>query len=146
MPLWSAVAATTLSGATITLGSTVLSCALAIEVEKQAHRALFRIAPHKYATVDYVPYGLTQSQMDDVHQRFPRKQQRKQSQMLPNHAARQQTSELNLTGSDEFIFYEAPSSARSTKTTTAATTAVRVPAADGVDVLRQEVLTSAWMG
>jgi hypothetical protein len=146
MPWWSAVTAATLSGATITLGSTVLSCALAIEVEKQAHRALFRIAPHKYATVDYVPYGLTQSQMDDVHRRYPRKQQLKQPKMLPSHESRQLASELNLTGSDEFVLNEAPSSVRSTKMTTAATTAVLVPASDGVDVLRQEVLTSAWMG
>jgi hypothetical protein len=55
----------TLQGAAITLGSTVISCGLAIQVEASAHRLLFWCAPEKYANVEYA-YGLEQSQLDSV--------------------------------------------------------------------------------
>ena len=55
----------TLQGAAITLGSTVISCGLAIQVEASAHRLLFWCAPQKYANVEYA-YGLEQSQLDSV--------------------------------------------------------------------------------
>jgi len=55
----------TAKGATITLGSTVASCALAIQVEKSANRLFFWWAPHRYAGVERAS-GLTQSQLDSV--------------------------------------------------------------------------------
>jgi hypothetical protein len=54
-----------LQGAAITLGSTVISCGLAIQVEASAHRLLFWCAPEKYANVEQA-YGLDQSQLDSV--------------------------------------------------------------------------------
>lgn len=45
-------------GVLATCGSTAIACGLAIQVEKSAHRMLFRLAPHKYATVEQA-YGLT---------------------------------------------------------------------------------------
>jgi hypothetical protein len=55
----------TFQGAAITLGSTVISCGLAIQVEASAHRLLFWCAPEKYANVEQA-YGLEQSQLDSV--------------------------------------------------------------------------------
>jgi hypothetical protein len=55
----------TLQGAAITLGSTVISCGIAIQVEASAHRLLFWCAPEKYANVEQA-YGLDQSQLDSV--------------------------------------------------------------------------------
>jgi hypothetical protein len=55
----------TLQGAAIKLGSTVIACGLAIQVEASAHRLLFWCAPEKYAHVEYA-YGLDQSQLDSV--------------------------------------------------------------------------------
>lgn len=43
----------TASGATITLGSTVISCALALQIEAASHRTLFRFFPHWYANVEH---------------------------------------------------------------------------------------------
>jgi hypothetical protein len=55
----------TVSGAAITLGSTFISCGLAVQVEASAHRLLYWCAPEKYANVEYA-YGLEQSQLDSV--------------------------------------------------------------------------------
>lgn len=49
-------------GALATFGSTAIACGLACQVEKSAHQLLFRLAPHKYATVDQA-YGLTEEQL-----------------------------------------------------------------------------------
>lgn len=49
----------------LTLGSTVVSCALALQVEKSANRLFFYLVPHKYAEVDEA-YGLTREQLDSV--------------------------------------------------------------------------------
>lgn len=59
-------------GAAITLGSTAVSCALALQVEKSAHRLFFWAAPHWYAKVDQA-YGLTEEDLQDARlagQRF----------------------------------------------------------------------------
>lgn len=55
----------TARGAGITLGSTVISCGLAIQVEKNANRLFFYAAPHWYANVDYA-YGITDEQLASV--------------------------------------------------------------------------------
>jgi hypothetical protein len=55
----------TAKGAGITLGSTVISCGLAIQVEKTANRLFFFAAPHWYANVDYA-YGITDEQLASV--------------------------------------------------------------------------------
>jgi hypothetical protein len=65
MTWWARPLLKTVQGATITLGSTIISCALALQVEKSANRVFFYAAPHKYATVDRA-YGLTQEQLESV--------------------------------------------------------------------------------
>jgi hypothetical protein len=61
----------TAKGAAITLGSTVVSCGLAIQVEKSANRLLFYAAPHWYADVEYA-YGISEEQLRSVrHLRDP---------------------------------------------------------------------------
>ena len=49
-------------GGLATFGSTAIACGLACQVEKAAHRLLYRWAPHKYASVDHA-YGLTEEQL-----------------------------------------------------------------------------------
>jgi hypothetical protein len=49
-------------GAAITLGSTAISCTLALTVEQSAHRLFFWAAPHWYAKVDQA-YGLTEEDL-----------------------------------------------------------------------------------
>ena len=49
-------------GGLATFGSTAIACGLACQVEKAAHRLLYRWAPHKYASVDHA-YGLTDEQL-----------------------------------------------------------------------------------
>lgn len=49
-------------GAAITLGSTAISCTLALTVEQSAHRLFFWVAPHWYAHVDQA-YGLTEDDL-----------------------------------------------------------------------------------
>mmetsp|Transcript_21939 Transcript_21939/g.62482 ORF Transcript_21939/g.62482 Transcript_21939/m.62482 type:complete len:231 (+) Transcript_21939:357-1049(+) len=63
------VAVTTAKGATITLGSTVASCVLAMHIESASHKFLYHYFPHKYANVEYA-FGLTQRQLDAAHIRF----------------------------------------------------------------------------
>jgi hypothetical protein len=61
----------TAKGAAITLGSTVVSCGLAIQVEKSANRLFFYAAPHWYADVEYA-YGISEEQLRSVrHLRDP---------------------------------------------------------------------------
>jgi hypothetical protein len=55
----------TAKGAGITLGSTVISCGLAIQVEKTANRIFFYAAPHWYANVESA-YGITDEQLASV--------------------------------------------------------------------------------
>ena len=59
---WTRPAVSFAQGAAITLGSTAISCALALQVEKSAHRFFFWAAPHWYAKVDQA-YGLTQEDL-----------------------------------------------------------------------------------
>lgn len=54
-------------GAVITLGSTAVSCMLAIQVERSAHRLLFSVAPHLYASVDHA-YGLSEEDLQYARQ------------------------------------------------------------------------------
>jgi hypothetical protein len=65
---WARPLLMTAKGATVTLGSTVLSCALALQVEQSANQFFFYLMPHKYATVDKA-YGLTQEQLLSVRRR-----------------------------------------------------------------------------
>ena len=51
-----------LKGAGVTLGSTVLSCGLAIQIEKSAHRLLYHCKPEWYATVEQA-HGLTPDEL-----------------------------------------------------------------------------------
>lgn len=53
------------NGALITTGSTLVSCALALQIEKWGHQTLFWLAPEKYAHVESA-YGLTTEQLDSV--------------------------------------------------------------------------------
>jgi hypothetical protein len=55
----------TAKGAGITLGSTVISCGLAIQVEKTANRIFFYAAPQWYANVEYA-YGITDEELASV--------------------------------------------------------------------------------
>lgn len=55
---WTRPALSFAQGAAITLGSTAVSCALALQVEQSAHRLFFWMAPHWYATVEQA-YGLS---------------------------------------------------------------------------------------
>ena len=50
--IYSAAKATA-TGASITLGSTVFSCYLAIKIEAAGHRTLFSFFPHWYANVEH---------------------------------------------------------------------------------------------
>mmetsp|Transcript_17494 Transcript_17494/g.32792 ORF Transcript_17494/g.32792 Transcript_17494/m.32792 type:complete len:129 (-) Transcript_17494:205-591(-) len=59
---WTRPAVSFAQGAAITLGSTAVSCALALQVEKSAHRLFFWAAPHWYAKVDQA-YGLTEEDL-----------------------------------------------------------------------------------
>ncbi|CAB9506573.1 expressed unknown protein [Seminavis robusta] len=43
----------TATGASITLGSTVFSCYLALQIEAASHRTIFAFFPHWYANVEY---------------------------------------------------------------------------------------------
>uniref|UniRef100_A0A7R9WSR5 Uncharacterized protein n=1 Tax=Craspedostauros australis TaxID=1486917 RepID=A0A7R9WSR5_9STRA len=61
-------AVTTAKGATITLGSTVASCMLAMQIEATAHRVIYHYMPHKYANVDQA-FGLTRQQLEAVRVR-----------------------------------------------------------------------------
>ena len=65
MTWWARPLLRTAQGATITFGSTIISCGLALQVESSANQLFFYLMPHKYATVDYA-YGLTQDQLDSV--------------------------------------------------------------------------------
>lgn len=53
------------AGAAVTLGSTFVSCGLALEIEKNAHRLFYWYAPQWYADVDKA-YGLSAEQLADV--------------------------------------------------------------------------------
>jgi len=55
----------TASGATITLGSTVVSCALALQIEAASHRTLFKFFPHWYANVEHA-YGIPDEMLATV--------------------------------------------------------------------------------
>ena len=55
------------SGAAITVGSTFVSCALALQVERSAHQFFFWAAPHWYARVDQA-YGLTEEDLQYARQ------------------------------------------------------------------------------
>lgn len=56
-------------GAAITLGSTLISCFLAIQVEATAHRFLFWLKPQLYVNVDQA-HGLTPQQLYSVRQQY----------------------------------------------------------------------------
>lgn len=53
------------AGVTITLGSTVISCASALQIESASHRTLFRFFPHWYANVEHA-YGIPDALLSSV--------------------------------------------------------------------------------
>jgi len=55
--IWTSIIRPFFSGATITLGSTIISCTGALYVEKTAHRTLYRWFPHWYGEVEQA-FGL----------------------------------------------------------------------------------------
>jgi hypothetical protein len=66
MPWWTRpLVVTTVKGATITLASTLLSCALAIQVEKSANRLFFSVCPEKYAALE-TAYGIDPAELEAV--------------------------------------------------------------------------------
>jgi len=56
-------------GASITLGSTILSCVLAIQIEATGHQVLFYCRPHWYKNVAQA-HGLTAEQLNSVRGDF----------------------------------------------------------------------------
>ena len=64
---WTRPVASFAQGAAITLGSTAVSCALALQVEQSAHRFFFWCAPHWYARIDQA-YGLTAEDLQYARQ------------------------------------------------------------------------------
>jgi hypothetical protein len=55
----------TIRGATVTFGSTIVSCYAACKIEHGANQLIYHFAPHKFANVEYAA-GLTQEQLDAV--------------------------------------------------------------------------------
>ncbi|GKY90374.1 hypothetical protein MPSEU_000011400 [Mayamaea pseudoterrestris] len=90
-PWWARPLLKTAQGATITFGSTIISCALALQVEQSANRLFFYWMPHKYASVDRA-YGLTQEQLDSV--RYLRRANENESQRPLAVMEQQQTQPL----------------------------------------------------
>lgn len=68
------VAKITAIGSSITLGSTVFSCYLALEIEKAAHRAQFKMFPHWYANVEHAN-GIDPDMLASVRAAFKEKEQ-----------------------------------------------------------------------
>jgi hypothetical protein len=67
-PLFNAftkAASFTVRGATVTFGSTVLSCIAACKIEQGANRMIYKYFPHKFANVEWAN-GLTEEQLDAV--------------------------------------------------------------------------------
>ena len=64
---WTRPAISFAQGAAITLGSTAVSCALALQVERSAHRLFFWAAPHWYARVDQA-HGLSEEDLQYARQ------------------------------------------------------------------------------
>ena len=64
---WTRPALSFAQGAAITLGSTAVSCALALQVEQSTHRLFFWMAPHWYARVDQA-HGLTEDDLQYARQ------------------------------------------------------------------------------
>ena len=75
--IYSAAKATA-TGATITLGSTVFSCYLAIEIEAVSHRTLFAFFPHWYANVEHAhgidPDLLASARLEAKNQQYSQQQ------------------------------------------------------------------------
>jgi hypothetical protein len=63
---WRRPVAAFAGGAAVTLGSTVVSCALALQVEASTHRLFFWLAPHWYAKVDRAS-GLSDEDLQYAH-------------------------------------------------------------------------------
>jgi hypothetical protein len=59
------MASLTVRGATVTFGSTILSCVAACKIEQSANRMIYKYFPHKFANVESAN-GLTQEQLDAV--------------------------------------------------------------------------------
>jgi len=54
-----------ISGATLGLTTTVVSCTLAIGIERAANKTLYKLFPHWYKDVNYA-YGVTDQRLSDV--------------------------------------------------------------------------------
>ena len=82
---WTRPALSFASGAAITLGSTAVSCVLALQVERSAHCLFFWAAPHWYARVDQA-YGLTEEDLQYARQ-VAQVREMRQVASLVNHPA-----------------------------------------------------------
>lgn len=71
------IAKATAAGSAITLGSTVFSCYLALEIEKAAHRAQFKFFPEWYANVEHAN-GIDPDQLANVRAAAREKQMTQQ--------------------------------------------------------------------
>ena len=69
----------TATGATITLGSTVFSCYLAVKIEVASHRTLFKFFPHWYANVEYAN-GIDPDLLASVRASLAQQKQQQQQQ------------------------------------------------------------------
>jgi len=145
----------TLSGAAITLGSTIVSCGLAIQVEASAHRLLFWCAPEKYANVEYA-YGLEQSQLDSVrHLARPIKEKNTVLLEKPQQTLSRDESPINIF-SEETIFGGEKRSEQSGSPSNKATTywfqqatkekisGIQVPSAEAL--LEQDIVACSMTG
>ena len=65
--MWGRLARSAMSGTAITVGSLTVPCVLAVYVEKAANRALFTLAPEKFAKVDHA-LGVEDSELTAVRE------------------------------------------------------------------------------
>jgi hypothetical protein len=137
----------TIHGAAITLGSTVISCGLAIQVEASAHRLLFWCAPEKYANVEYA-YGLEHSQLDSVRHLATNRP------VTALHTEEYRVDQLPSTiysGADELATPRSKSDLESaswfTRPNSGDDSSVSLPPMHGTEgIMRQEILASAMTG
>ena len=113
-------------GAAITLGSTAISCALALQVEQSAHRFFFWMAPHWYAPVTQA-YGLTEEDLQHARLVAQQRDMKQLSYTLTRLLADENAivvaaaNEDRTTVSSTSSFSSKSSSLPSTTTTTATT-------------------------
>lgn len=78
---WRRPLLSTLSGAAVTLGSTVFSLGLAVQIERVGHQMIYYFAPHKYATVQ-VAAGISKQQLEYARTLAPLEPPRRNTESL----------------------------------------------------------------